>query len=472
MIAFDSAKVRFSGSLSCCGPDLRRLGDVTPEPGAANSVFGSPVFRDVEGKWRMYYIAENPTGENEPGQVARYAESDDGIHWRYREKLVFEGLSDGAVIRHISILRPSADDPEWKLFGWVFDFDRGFVRYVCCGSGDGIRWKCRNFDRPCLVHPVDVGAGGKAGSQGLVPRSVNSPDAIRNLSAEEMVRRRRLLSNDATSTYRLPEGGFETFSVWLAENPAGGPNRTEFDNAPKFFRLIQRRTSRDGIEWSLPELVIPFDAEGPYQLQYYYLNGVTRSGSWRLGMLGRYPCDRQVIEPELIVSRDGRYWERPWKQPFLRLEDEGEGAGLIHTAHHLVDCTDVWRVYYSVSYYLHNNRFLEHPLPRRREIRAAEIPKGRLLGVSGTGVVEAGPFLFTDGAAAIDADIRGNLRCELADLNGNALPGRSFAESIPVAGNSTTHQLRWNNSRADRIACEMLTLRIRMEDGIFYRLTP
>ena len=470
MLAFDTAKILHSGALRFCGPDLKRLGDLMPEPEISNSVFGSPVFRDVGGCWRMYYLAEGIDGKTAAVHAARYAESADGIAWEFRSALTFEGVPAEAQVRHLSVLEPCAEDPEWKLFAWVFCFEAGFTRYVCFSSEDGVRFRCLNFDRPCLLHPVDSAAGGKAGFEGLIPRAVNSPDRVGGLSFEELLRRRRLLSNDSTVVYRLPGGGFELYSVWLTENPADGPNHTPIDNAPTIFRMIQRRSSADGIVWTTPEIVIPNDPDGPFQLQYYYLN-MTRFGSWRLGMLGRYPCDRQIIEPELVLSRDGRSWERPWKQPWIRLEDEGERAGLIHTGHHFVDCGESWRVYYSVSRYPHNNRQMGNPFPRRRGIYAAEVGKGRLLGLSGSGIVETRPFLFSDGSMRIDANVRGSLRFELLDLNGRPLPGRTLADSLPVSGDSDRLEPRWKNADGERICCDVLSLRIEVEDGTFYRLS-
>ncbi len=470
MFAFDRDRISFTGALRFCGPDLKRLGGMLPDPEASNLVFNSPVLRTAEGGYRMIYLAENLAGEATGRHGLGYAESADGLVWTPRGELCFAGIPPEAVIRHTSVLPPSPEDPAWKLFGWAFDFKRGCIRYVCFEGEDGIRWRCLNFDRPGLVHPVDVLAGGKAGFEGLIARAVNSP-AAQPCSREEMFRRRSSLSNDATATYRLPGGGFEVYSVWLADNPVGGPNYTPADNCAVAFRVIQRRVSADGMVWSPPEIVVPPDPEGPPQLQYYYLNGVTRADSRRFGMLGRYQCDRQIIEPELAVSRDGCCWERPYKQPWLRLEDEGEGAGLIHTSHHFVDEGDSWRLYYSVSRFFHNNRQLANPLPRRRGIYTVEVGKGRLLGISGSGIIETKPFIFTDREATLDADIRGTMRFELLDINGSPLPGRGLADSIPATGNSTRHELRWRDSEKNWICCDMASLRIEVDNGTFYRLS-
>lgn len=431
MFAFDRYSISFSDGLRFSGPRYRRLGEMLVLKERSSLIFNSPVLY-ADGCWRLYYLEEILTGENKGRITPCYAESMDGLQWQPMKELSFKGISDEAYIGHYSILPPIAKDSSWRLFGWIFDTSRKLIRFACFDGYDGIHWNCRNFSNPGLLHPSD----GEA-------------------------RNSKYFANDVTAVYRLPGNGFELYGVWLAGNPKGGVRFAAADNHCGNFRIIQRRVSSDGINWSEPELLLTPNSDDPPQIQNYYLN-ITHLENFQVGMVGRYDTVRQVIEPELIISRDGIAWERPCPYSWLRLDDEGEDAGLIHTGQQMVDLGDRFRLYYSVSRFRHNNRQLGDQVPRHRGIYAVEVSKGRMLGLSGSGVITTRPFLFSEDIISINADIQGILHCELLDLNGNL-----FSEAMPVTGDSERHKPHWNKIPSDT---ETVSMRMKLEQGTFYRL--
>ena len=84
------------------------------------------------------------------------------------------------------------------------------VRYLAADSDDGRRYRVLDPHRPCLYHPVDRAVDGtEAATAGLTryaKRKSNRPPG-------EPAAPARLISNDATMVYRLPDGTFEMYSV-------------------------------------------------------------------------------------------------------------------------------------------------------------------------------------------------------------------------------------------------------------------
>ena len=105
------------------------------------------------------------------------------------------------------------------------------VRYLAADSDDGRRYRVLDPLRPCLYHPNDRAVDGKAAAEaGLLrlAKKVGAP-ADNEPSAPA-----RLVSNDATNVYQLPDGSFEMYSVGLVEMTPGQPG------------FVPHETCRDG----------------------------------------------------------------------------------------------------------------------------------------------------------------------------------------------------------------------------------
>lgn len=467
MYGFELEGMRRSGDFRLIPPRFQRY-ELFGGERRDWSVFNCSVFNHLPGEfsWRLYYTAGDSCISGSQG--AFVCESADGITWNEARPLLFSGIPSTVKVCHLSVLQPDCGDRKWRLFGWVFLPAENLIRYLMFSGDDGLEWQVHDFDNPGLIHPMDREAGGKAGFERLIPHCSSLPDR-EVLSPEELFSRRFRLANDASTVNRLSGGGFEFFGVWLAENPIGGLHRAEMENVPSVYRIIQRRTSPDGINWSGPEIVLAPDDDDPPLFQFYNLT-VTDLPELRIGLLDRYECERQTLEPELIFCRDPRRWHRPFRRPFLPVKGEGADAGMIHTAHNLVFEGNRVRLYYTVSHFHHNNSFLENPLPRQRSLRMVEFPADRYCGVDGSGRLDIPLIFFSAGRLTLNAEVRGEIRYELLDINGAPLPGCGISESIPLRGNQANHCLRWRSTGGP--VMKECTLRLEMRDSTLYRINP
>ena len=465
MFALQKELFRLNGDFHYTRPAFTRL-----EPlaciGQDESVFNCSVLHNEcwTFPWRMYVNRKSSAGFSDSAPVAFLRESKDGKTWNEGRALQFHGIPENAKAFHLSVLPPSLHDLVWRLFAWVFVPEKNCIRYIRFDSSDGLVWKTENFGRPTIYHPMDKFGGGEAGFEGLIPFSLRTGKL--SASAEDIFNRRLGLSNDASTVNRLPGGGFEFMGVWLADNPQNGFHQTSWDNAPSLYRIIQRRTSPDGIDWSAPEIIFaPGERDQP-KLQFYNIVA-SDIGKIRIGLLDRYECDRQIIEPELIYSC-GRRWERPCRTAWLRLNDEDGEAGIIHPSHNFVEANDCVRLYYTVSMFRHNNASLLVPHPKIRFIRGVEFPRDRYLGLNGSGRIDSPLLIFSTGKITINADIRGEMRCELLDINDYPIPGCTIADAVPLTGSSLSHKLHWRNGAGP----VMVAAKLRMEisDGTFFRI--
>ncbi len=468
MFSFDSENLKVeNGSFSFSAPPLKKLGAVSFK-GEANTIFCSPVLQTPEGKWRMYYTSD----EGSPGNSFRTlfcVDSDDGEVWNddFRHRIHCDNLPerDEPQIRIPSIfIHPSGT---WCMFAWLFH--EGMIRYVHFKSKDGINWHAVNIENPCLMHPNDIDAGGDLGLAGLTPAAYMS-EQRKTLDRNKLLDVNSKHSNDSTFTYYNAEKNrFELYSVWLANNPAESKHYVDYDNGPGIRRIIQRRTSIDGISWSLPEFVVTPDEQDPDAMQFYYLSETKYEG-WRVGVLGRYPCKEQIIEPEICFSRDGLNWNRPFRQSWIKKDGKDENAGLIHMAHHFVDFGDHWKIFYNSSYFLHNNCLQPKPKPRLRDLNVAELPKNRFLGLRGSGSIISKPFVYNENCLSVDMDIKGELKAELLDINGDTIPGHGFDNLEIYDKDKTCKGLRWHCKSDEQMALRCCRLRLTGRNITLYRV--
>ncbi len=241
------------------------------------------------------------------------------------QPLVFEGIPGGIFSAHPNIIRRGGG---YELFTWLHG-PGPVVRYVKGVSSDGIRFRILNFDRPCLYHPADQLVK-DAGADGLIHRD-SSGEIRLSGDGRSPERRRELVSNDATYVrFDGATGSYEMYSVLLIDSALYPERRVAYDNAPGWLRMIHRRTSPDGLEWSPPELVITPQPGDSTDLQFYGLTGCDLPEG-RFGLLGHYPVAAQTMELEPCFSRDGRTWTRfgVWKNLRSSLSLQGDPVQIL-----------------------------------------------------------------------------------------------------------------------------------------------
>ncbi len=409
-----------------------------------------------DGRWRLYHSVYGQ------GSRIAVAESADGLRWdkpalgqnpwqgQDTNHLRIEGLDAAEGIIQPQVVR--LDDGGWRIYFWLHGWDRGMVRFVAADSADGLHFRVRNVDRPCLFHPMDREVGGVSWTAGLVPGAEGN-GKFDHLRTYDFMEAKRLRSNDATFVYRDPRTGeFEMYSVWLMPNDAGTGCQVSFDNAPGARRTLHRRTSEDGLAWSDPELILTPDEHDPRHMQFYHL-AVHRAGDWRIGLLGHYRCWEQTMDMELAFSRDGRHWLRPLRGGWIpRGGPDAIDAMSIYPTSRFINLPDGrLLLLYDGHNQRHDGKLPDGVTEKRRAVMGAVCRPGRFAGLATrprtVGRITLKPFILGSDEIRVDADIRGSVLAELCDPYGRPLPGYGMAESVPLIGDSDAHVLRWQGDR-------------------------
>jgi len=437
-------------------------------PESSVATFASSIVGLEGGGYRLYATVRPATRE---GLEMRVWESPDGLNWRALalrpqdgseaiNRLLIEGVPGDASFMGQPQVVPLRDG-RWRCYFWKHR--DGHVRYVIAESEDGLRWQVPDFQRPALFHPYDGGLWEWAA--GLAPETY-AEKVI--LSDEEMLRHKRLASNDATFVYYNEVlDRYECYSVWL--HPAIPDRRVEVDNAPGVHRVLHRRLSMDGLEWGDPEIILLPDARDPWDLQFYYL-AVQWHLDWMIGSAGHYRVEdgQQTQDLTLCFSRDGVRWARPVRGGFIPRPPEASEAQDcrgVYAPNTWLDLGDRWLILYTATPDPHNR-----PRGRSRPMGAA-FAKNRFVGLAATRVTGGfltEPFILTAPQITLDADIRGWLRAELCDGFGRKLPGHHLMEGAPIRGDSASHILRWRDQPADLHRYQCLRLRFEYADGEVY----
>lgn len=242
-------------------------------------------------------------------------------------------------------------DGRHRLYFWAHG--RGVLRYLAAESADGRKYRVIDPGRPCLYHHNDRAVAGATASEAGLKQLAGRPARTAPGDAPAAA---GLISNDATNVYLLPDGTFEMYSVGLVEVPRDDPRYAAHDNAPGLIRVIDRRTSDDGLAWSDRQRVLVPDARDPVDQQFYYL-AVTHTDRGRVGMLGHYRVQAQRMDLEWCFSADGVHWDRPLRRPWIPRGRPGEPDSYgIYAPHRLVHHANQWWLFYTGVNSAHNGK--------------------------------------------------------------------------------------------------------------------
>jgi hypothetical protein len=205
--------------------------------------------------YTLYYSGRS---HESPTSGICVAESENGEKWRKpvlgqvrlggsdSNRILIKGVPDGVTVTQPSVV-PLADG-RFRMYFWMHEQKgaRRRLRYLAAESLDGLQWVCSNLDKPCLIHPHDLGKWGWM--DGPESRARWQDSGLRSI--DEAYARKRIRSNDAVHTYSLPGGGFSMYSVFPVFNSPATGRYIAHDNAPFIVRVMTRRTSSDGLTWS------------------------------------------------------------------------------------------------------------------------------------------------------------------------------------------------------------------------------
>lgn len=311
-------------------------------PGGKVQNFTCPAEPLDDGRWRIWY---SNCGSAASFNIAK-AEGTPGQPFERHPAVLSEGEPADAEFsvgnlpkdwRPVQVVHVPLDGGRHRIYFWAHG--PRVVRYLAADSDDGRRYRVIDPHRACLYHPVDRAVDGPEAVAAGLTRYANRKSSG---PPDEPPAPARLISNDATMVYRLPDGTFEMYSVALVEVPKDDPRYIAHDNASGWLRVIDRYTSHDGLDWGNRRRVIERDERDPIDQQFYFLS-VTHTDRGRVGLLGHYRVEAQTMDLEWCFSTDGLNWDRPYRTPWLPRGAPGE-----------LDC---YGIYAPASMVFHQNRW-------------------------------------------------------------------------------------------------------------------
>lgn len=267
--------------------------------------------------------------------------------------------------------------------------------------------------------------------------------------------------------------------VWL-DGPDGG---AAWRNG------LVRSESKDFLNWSKPELVlVPDDEDDPevdfhgagaffYQGRYFALNQV---------LLRK---EKLAIDLELMTSRDGITWERPFRKHFFLPRSK---PGLFDSRTLLSNSTpvvhgDEIRFYYGAANVAPLQGVKSDPA-QRSGVGLASIPLDRFAGLQtlartarpsggkpfeNIGQVTLKPLdLKQYRQLTLNADAsQGSVRVEILDDAGQRLKGWCRDDAIPIQGDSLGHIVAWKEKQLEQLPPGRYLVRLHLENAKLFALT-
>ncbi len=325
------------------------------EKGKLLKAFPSTVIEDNDRTVLYYYVYSLENASDYNLAIAERGNGNSGAWEKHllsrhgRDYFSMEGLPENWYPIQPNIIRLAPDF--WRMYFWVHG--KGICRFLAAESRNGLNWRVLNADNPCLYH---VG-NDHAAKDGMAP-----PE---------------LCANDATTVYMLSDGTFEMYSAAVIFTTPDHPAYIGHDISPGAVRFVQRWTSRNGLNWNNPEVVLAPDAKDPVDLQIYYLS-VAQMKNYRLGFAGHYTAQNQVQGMELLLSYDGAHWLRPARGNCFPMTDKYDCYG-VYAPHTFLTKDDNILMYYSGTNATHNKTQCSGGRPENT-IAAASINKKKIFG--------------------------------------------------------------------------------------------
>ena len=257
-------------------------------------------------------------------------------------------------------------DGKERLYFWVHG--PGVVRLLVAQSDDGRRFEVLDPHRPVLWHYNDRAYDNPFDTAGLTP-SAEKPQRPPGEPAAPLDQ----VGNDALYIYLRPDGSWEFYGVGLNFVSRDDPRFIAHDNAPGCIRVIERRTSADGLHWSAPQRVIEPDENDPADLQFYLVS-VNPTKAGYVGLLSHYRVQAQTTDIEWCFSPDGINWQRPYRRPWFERDVEKSGCYGIYPSVSAVQHEGLWWLFYTACNFTHNRGKCSGKSPLS-EIRLATIDR-------------------------------------------------------------------------------------------------
>jgi hypothetical protein len=335
-----------------------------PWESAAVFSHGTVMVDPIDGLWKAWYISAAQTHlQSSAERRLCYAESEDGLKWT-RPKLdicsypgfprtnILLDVKSGGSAQHASvIIHPDAPpDERYEMFvirlpGWEHPYK-----------------VVEGFELP-------EGSATHAGGKGEF-----KPGYFRYRSRDgkkwipwEVV---NLETSDSGWITQQEDGSYLAYHKAVIPSLPGGI--IPYDIAAGACRIMVRRTSKDGTDWSQSEPVVTPDWQDPQDTQFMELTHLPQHGGM-VGLVTVYHVLNQTIDVQFAGSRDGKNWWRPDRRACLPLRSLGDlGGGMIWPMHPMIQHKGRVYLYYSGCEGLHNDYHSTDPVER---MQGAKFPR-------------------------------------------------------------------------------------------------
>lgn len=429
------------------------------------------------GKYQMWYQAySKPAAKaHTHDSVVAYAESTDGIRWTKPDLGLFDFNGDrrtnivligngGRGDRYTNSVAVDESEPDparryrMVFYDWFKQGDREYPGLQIAYSPDGIRWM-KQPGGP-LIYTLYGGAGQQPPFVGEDPVGEES----RRGKKQPAWRYPLAMSDGADLMWDPRRGVWAIYGKMWFDRPDGGL---------VFKHGMGRIESKDMVNWSDPALLLTPDDEDSadvefhttpvffYKDRYFCLNQVLRRE-------GDRDKANLMIDIELMVSRDGLSWDRPYRRdPLIPRGKPGafDAGSMFTNANPIVHGNEI-RFYYggypgtavgggksgpdSDPYGVTGVGMASIPLDRFAGIRPVARSDQRSLGgvLENRGQVTLRAVDLTGvRRLTLNADARdGWIKVELLDPRGYRVRGFTQEESREIRGDSFAHAVAWRGA--------------------------
>ena len=321
---------------------------------ASIASYGTVMRDPTDDLWKMWYVSrhDRPSPAHGPatGWVLTYGESQDGARWnrpqldiaRYQQQksnIVLDIASGGLSQQASVIVHPDAP-PDWRYEMFIFRWP----------NYEGASHEVRGFP---------LGTGEAKHSDGIY--RYRSSDG-KHWQAWEKI---ELDTRDSIWVSQLPDGTYQAFSKICVPALPGGI--VPYDCAVGECRILVRRTSPNGTDWSPYQLAVTPDWQDSPDTQFMELMAIPQRDGF-IGLLTVYHGMSQSIDIQFAASRDGKTWWRPDRRACVPLKPLGDpGGGMIWPMQPAIQHDGRLYLYYSAQEGLHNDYLNTQVVERARQ---------------------------------------------------------------------------------------------------------
>ena len=441
------------------------------------------VYRNPEsGKYQLWYQAYAGARARKKSDrcVVCYAESDDGTHFTKPDLglFPFNDIKDTNIVLVANggysdrygnsvVFDPGDKDAgrRYKMAYTDFAVDEGkeYPGLCVAFSPDGIRW---------TKYP-------KAPLQRTSYGNYESPVPFAGETGRKWWDNPLSMADAVDVFYDPVRKSFVNYAKMWIDGPAGGMY---------WKHAMGRIESKDFIHWTDPQLVLTPDDEDAPSVEFHTTPVFHYKGCYFcLNQVLNRAVGGGVMDIELMVSRDGFDWERPFrKEFFLPRNRPGQfDSGSILTNSTPVILDKEIRFYYGG--YLGGATggddenmpsgvgFASIPLDRFAGIRPLAISNQPTLSkpLERIGQVTLKPIeLDKIGSISLNADASsGSVRVELLNSKGLRMRRFSAEDCIPIKGDSLDHAVAWKGVSLRDLPRGRYMIRIHLDNAIVYALS-